>query len=110
MRETDEQGEDYQSTDDLSATPLKTYVAMVGSKRDNFGCKLEPYIGTYSRIRAHLMGLLPGQRKKRVVLCPMVSKDEREKMKEEEEEVKRLFGNNSRKSSLPSLPYCSIVL
>ncbi|KAF9625710.1 hypothetical protein IFM89_026290 [Coptis chinensis] len=62
---------------ELTATPLKRYVTFLGNRKDgsaskwicNFGCKKEPYTGTYSRIRAHLIGLLPGQKAQGVALC-----------------------------------------
>ncbi|KAL5723597.1 hypothetical protein ACHQM5_006977 [Ranunculus cassubicifolius] len=91
-------------TGELTATPLKRYVTFLGSRKDgsackwicNFGCKKEPYTGTYSRIRAHLIGLLPGQKAQGVALCSKVNKNERESMKIEEAEAKRLFGGSSR--------------
>ncbi|XP_059628538.1 uncharacterized protein LOC132271233 [Cornus florida] len=102
-------GEEHQSLDDITSTPLRRYVTMVGTKKDNkwicnFGCKSEPYTGTYSRVRAHLIGLFPGQKKQGVAICSKVKKDEREKMKKEELAAKSLYGSNSRKPPLSSLP------
>ncbi|KAF9600076.1 hypothetical protein IFM89_002549 [Coptis chinensis] len=89
---------------ELTATPLKRYVTFLGNRKDgsaskwicNFGCKKEPYKGTYSRIRAHLIGLLSGQKVQGVALCSKVNKEEREKMKIEEAEAKRVFRGGSR--------------
>ena len=59
-----------------TATPLWKYFTKIaneasgsGSKGGggsgkficNFGCRTEPYTGLYSRVRAHLIGTLPGQ-------------------------------------------------
>ncbi|KAL3849608.1 hypothetical protein ACJIZ3_011490 [Penstemon smallii] len=91
-------------TRELTATPLKKYITIVSKDGNkwtcNFGCKVEPYTGTYSRVRAHFIGLLPGQRAQGVALCSKVTKEERDKMKKEEDEAKRLFGGCTRKSPI----------
>ncbi|KAJ8635597.1 hypothetical protein MRB53_009864 [Persea americana] len=97
---------------DLTATLLKRYVTIVGDGKDgsackwicNFGCKVDPYTGTYSRIRAHLIGLLPGQKSQGVAICSKISKDERKKLKKEEEEAKKRFGGGTRKRPIPTIP------
>ncbi|PSR89905.1 50S ribosomal protein [Actinidia chinensis var. chinensis] len=99
-------------TRELTATPLKRYVTMVDNGIANkwicnFGCKSEPYTGTYSRIRAHIIGLLPGQKSQGVALCTKVSKEEREKMKKEEDEAKRVFGGCTRRTSVSGVPAVS---
>lgn len=95
-------------TRELTATPLKRYVMVVDSGANkwvcNFRCKSEPYTGTYSRIRAHFIGLLPGQKSQGVALCSKVSKEEREKMKKEEDEAKRVFGGCTRKTTISGVP------
>ncbi|KAL7210985.1 hypothetical protein ACSBR2_013968 [Camellia fascicularis] len=39
----------------------------------NFGCKIEAYTGSYSRVRQHLIGKLPGQRYHGIGVCPKLS-------------------------------------
>lgn len=98
---------------ELTATPLKRYVTMVvdnGCANKwicNYGCKSEPYTGTYSRIRAHLIGLLPGQKSQRVALCSKVSKEEREKLKKKEDEAKRVFGGCTCGAPISGVPVVS---
>ncbi|KAJ4971552.1 hypothetical protein NE237_004651 [Protea cynaroides] len=97
---------------ELTATPLKKYVTFVMDRKEgnsckwicNFGCRSEPYTGTYSRVRAHLIGLLPGQKSQGIVICAKVKKEEREKMKAEEDEAKQVFGSSSRRVPVPSTP------
>lgn len=93
---------------ELTSTPLKRYVTIVAKDGNkwvcNYGCKAEPYTGTYSRIRAHLIGLLPGQKSQGVALCSKVTKQEREKMKKEEDEAKRIFGGCLRKTPVSGSP------
>ncbi|XP_042490785.1 uncharacterized protein LOC122070656 [Macadamia integrifolia] len=97
---------------ELTATPLKKYVTFVVDRKEgnsckwtcNFGCRSEPYTGTYSRVRAHLIGLLPGQKSQGIIICPKVKKEEREKMKAEEDEAKRVFGSSSRRVPVSSSP------
>ncbi|KAF9593373.1 hypothetical protein IFM89_022072 [Coptis chinensis] len=89
--------------DEFSSTPLKKYVKFLEVRKGgackwicNFKCKKDPYTGTYSRIRAHLIGLLPGQKAQGVVLCSKVSKEERDKMKREEEEANKVHGGSKK--------------
>lgn len=100
---------------ELTATPLRRYVTMLdnGSSNKwicNFRCKPEPYTGTYSRVRAHLIGLLPGQKSQGIAICPKVSREDREKMKSEHDEAKRVFGGCTRKTPISSaIPVASHV-
>lgn len=94
--------------EDNSSTPLKKYVTFVGDKKDGkwtctFQCKKEPYTGSYSRIRAHLIGLLPGQKSQGVALCSKLTKQERQNLKKEEEEARKLFGS-ARKTPIQGMP------
>ncbi|XP_057497393.1 uncharacterized protein LOC130782121 [Actinidia eriantha] len=98
-----------------TATPLWKYVTKISGETPNskglsggskficnFGCKTEPYTGSYSRVRAHLIGLQPGQKAQGVQLCPNISKTERELLKQEEMEAIRIFGRNAKARKLPS--------
>ncbi|CAL5373759.1 unnamed protein product [Camellia sinensis] len=101
-----------------SATPLWKYVTKVPGKASsakpggggsmkficNFGCKTEAYTGSYSRVRQHLIGKLPGQRYQGIGVCPKLSQAEKELLKEEELAAQRIFGGNckSRKIPMPS--------
>ncbi|CAL1355405.1 unnamed protein product [Linum trigynum] len=89
----------------LTATPLRKYVVMVGEKKNNkwicsFGCRGDPYTGTYSRIRAHFLGRIPGMKAGGIAVCSKVTKSELEKMKQEEDGAKRVF---TRKVSCPAV-------
>ncbi|KAL7241614.1 hypothetical protein ACSBR1_014250 [Camellia fascicularis] len=70
----------------------------------NFGCKIEAYTGSYSRVRQHLIGKLPGQRYQGIGVCPKLSQAKKELLKEEELAAQRIFGGNckSRKIPMPS--------
>ncbi|KAL3829149.1 hypothetical protein ACJIZ3_017951 [Penstemon smallii] len=88
--------------DQPTATPLKKYVTIIGPKKDNkwvcnFGCKVEPYTGTYSRIRGHFLGRAPGQKAIGVMQCSKVTKDDKERMRKEEHDAQQLFARSSRK-------------
>ncbi|CAL5355714.1 unnamed protein product [Camellia sinensis] len=101
-----------------SATPLWKYVTKVPGEASsakpggggsmkficNFGCKTEAYTGSYSRVRQHLIGKLPGQRYQGIGVCPKLSQAEKELLKEEELAAQRIFGGNckSRKIPMPS--------
>ncbi|XP_028074197.1 uncharacterized protein LOC114276609 [Camellia sinensis] len=67
----------------------------------NFGCKLEAYTGSYSQVRAHLIGKLPGQRAQGIKLCPKVNKTEREWLKQEELDAQRMFLGNAKARKFP---------
>lgn len=110
-----EEEDDHQEDDieEPSATPLWKYVTKVtgeGSSKGgggsakftcNIGCQTKPYTGSYSRVRAHLIGVPTGQKKKGVQRCPVLSKEEVELLKEEESNAQRLFGNSKSKKQLP---------
>ncbi|KAG8373167.1 hypothetical protein BUALT_Bualt12G0142900 [Buddleja alternifolia] len=86
---------------DISSTPLRKYIVMVGDKKDNkwicnFSCKTDPYTGTYSRIRAHFIGLRKGEKTRGIALCSKLTNDDREKLKKEEE-ARDLHGGDLRK-------------
>ncbi|KAL3820011.1 hypothetical protein ACJIZ3_005916 [Penstemon smallii] len=88
--------------DQLTATPLKKYVTMISPKKDNkwicnFGCKAEPYTGSYTHIRVHFLGRAPGQRALGIAECSKVTKDDKEKMRKEEHEAQKVFERSSRK-------------
>ncbi|KAL3834370.1 hypothetical protein ACJIZ3_009106 [Penstemon smallii] len=88
--------------DQPTATRLKKYVTIIGPKKDNkwvcnFGCKVEPYTGTYSRIRGHFLGRAPGQKAIGVMQCSKVTKDDKERMRKEEHDAQQLFARSSRK-------------
>ncbi|KAL5713826.1 hypothetical protein ACHQM5_015869 [Ranunculus cassubicifolius] len=53
--------------------------------------------------RAHLIGLLPGQRAQGISLCPKVKKEEREKMKKEELDAQKI-GASAKKTSISIIP------
>ncbi|KAI8561094.1 hypothetical protein RHMOL_Rhmol04G0310100 [Rhododendron molle] len=108
--------EDDDDVEEPTATPLWKYVTKISGQTSskggsggskficNFGCKLEPYTGSYSRVRAHLIGILPGQKAQGVQLCPMITKTEREMLKQEEIDATRIFGGNAKARKLSSIP------
>ncbi|CAL5376824.1 unnamed protein product [Camellia sinensis] len=64
-----------EDVEEPTGTPLWKYVTKISDESPNskggggsakficnFGCKLEAYTDSYSRVRAHLIGKLPGQR------------------------------------------------
>ncbi|KAF7112916.1 hypothetical protein RHSIM_RhsimUnG0179400 [Rhododendron simsii] len=99
-----------------SATPLWKYVTKIAGETSskgggggskficNFGCKTEPYTGSYSRVRAHLISIKPGQKAQGVQLCPNITNTERELLKQEEMDATRIFGGNAKARKLPSNP------
>ncbi|KAF7150398.1 hypothetical protein RHSIM_Rhsim02G0002400 [Rhododendron simsii] len=110
-----EEEDDIQEDDieEPSATPLWKYVTKVpvekGSKGGggsakficNFGCHVKPYTGSYSRVRAHLIGVPPGQKKQGVQVCAKLTHDDIELLKKEESDAKRMFGNSKARKKLP---------
>ncbi|KAL5731797.1 hypothetical protein ACHQM5_004494 [Ranunculus cassubicifolius] len=81
-----------------SQTPLKRYVSFLPVEKGksakwycSFRCKNDPYTGSYSRIRAHLIGLLPGQRAQGI-----------SKMKKEELDAQKVGGG--KKTSISIIP------
>ncbi|KAL7246027.1 hypothetical protein ACSBR2_001205 [Camellia fascicularis] len=93
----------------VTKVPGEAYSAKPGGGRSmkficNFGCKTEAYTGSYSRVRQHLIGKLPGQRYQGIGVCPKLSQAEKELLKEEELAAQRIFGGNckSRKIPMPS--------
>ncbi|KAG5540988.1 hypothetical protein RHGRI_021021 [Rhododendron griersonianum] len=111
-----EEEDDIQEDDieEPSATPLWKYVTKVpvekGSKGGggstkficNFGYQVKPYTGSYLRVRAHLIGVPPGQKKQGVQVCAKLTHDDIELLKKEESDAKRMFGNSkARKKNSP---------
>lgn len=97
------------SCEEYKTTPLKKYVTVVGNKKDGkwvctFGCKEDPYTGSYNRIRAHLLGIKPGEKSQGIVKCNKVSVEERRSMQQEEEDARELYGGPIRKRSKPDAP------
>ncbi|XP_026438026.1 uncharacterized protein LOC113336291 [Papaver somniferum] len=102
--------------EELTATPLWKYVQKIDKKTGdkgggggqkficNFGCKVEPYAGSYSRVRQHLIGILPGGKYQGISLCSKVSKEMREILKKEELDARSLYGDSAKvkKLSLPN--------
>ncbi|GFZ12569.1 hypothetical protein Acr_23g0009540 [Actinidia rufa] len=101
-----------------TATPLWRYVTKVIGETNkskgggpgggsgkficNFGCQTKLFIGSYSRVSAHMIGLEPGERAKSINLCPMLSEQERGMLKKEEMDARRIFGGNAK---VPSKSY-----
>ncbi|GAB2265411.1 hypothetical protein Dimus_037818 [Dionaea muscipula] len=102
-----------------SATPLWKYVTKVpGEKKGgggstkfvcNFECQDKHFTGSYSRIRAHLIGVKPGEKKQGINLCPKVNKDMRDLLKEEEEDAQRIFCGNAKAKKLKRPKVCNNV-
>ncbi|KAL7236186.1 hypothetical protein ACSBR1_019449 [Camellia fascicularis] len=103
-----------ENVEEPTATPLWKYVTKISDESPNskggggsakficnFGCKLEAYTGSYSRVRAHLIGKLPGQRAQGIQLCPKVYKTERELLKQEELDAQRMFLGNAKARKFP---------
>ncbi|GFY88715.1 hypothetical protein Acr_06g0006550 [Actinidia rufa] len=97
-----------------TATPLWRYVTKVTGETSksksgggsgkficNFGCQTKPFIGSYSRVHAQLIGLEPGERAKGINLCHVLSKQERGMLKKEEMDARRIFGGNAKVKKLP---------
>ncbi|KAL7209969.1 hypothetical protein ACSBR1_031524 [Camellia fascicularis] len=103
-----------EDVEEPTATPLWKYVTKISDESPNskggggsakficnFGCKLEAYTGSYSPVRAHLIGKLPGQRAQGIQLCPKVNKTERELLKQEELDAQRMFLGNAKARKFP---------
>ncbi|KAL7206240.1 hypothetical protein ACSBR2_019031 [Camellia fascicularis] len=102
------------NVEESTATPLWKYVTKISNESPNskggggsakficnFGCKFEAYTGSYSRVRAHLIGKLPGQRAQGIQLCPKVNKTEKELLKQEELDAQRMFLGNAKAKKFP---------
>lgn len=96
-------------TDDFSTTPLRRYITIVGDRRDNkwicnFGCRVDAYTGSYSRIRAHLIGVKKGEKTPGIILCSKLSPTQREDLRKEEEDARDMFGGVLRKRKPTETP------
>ena len=98
-----------------TATPLWRYVTKVTGETSkskggggsgkficNFGCQTKSFTGSYSRVRAHLIGLEPGERAKGINLCHVLSEQEKGMLKKEEMDARRIFGGNAKVKKLPN--------
>ncbi|KAK3014549.1 hypothetical protein RJ639_008373 [Escallonia herrerae] len=100
------------------ATPLWKYVTKIsvessakgggGSNKFvcNFDCRSEPYSGSYTRVRYHLIGTIPGtvrlKKKTGINMCSKITRSERDALVQEEVAANQLFGGNSKARKLPA--------
>ena len=98
-----------------TATPLWRYVTKVTGETSkskggggsgkficNFGCQTKPFTRSYSRVRAHLIGLEPNERAKGINLCHVLSEQEKGMLKKEEMDARMIFGGNAKVKKLPN--------
>ncbi|KAK3014284.1 hypothetical protein RJ639_009691 [Escallonia herrerae] len=87
---------DEDENEEPSATPLWKYVTKIyvessvkgggGSNKFvcNFGCRSEPYSGSYTRVWYHLIGTMPGtgglKKKTRINMCSKITRNDIDKM------------------------------
>ncbi|KAK3014074.1 hypothetical protein RJ639_010328 [Escallonia herrerae] len=109
---------DEDENEEPSATPLWKYVTKIyaessaegggGSNKFvcNFGCRSKPYSGSYTRVRYHLSGTIPGtwglKKKTGINMCSKITRSEREALVQEEVAANQLFGGNSKARKLPA--------
>ncbi|KAK3039759.1 hypothetical protein RJ639_027416 [Escallonia herrerae] len=109
---------DEDENEEPSATPLWKYVTKIyveSSAKDgggsnkfvcNFGCRSEPYSGSYIRVRYHLIGTMPGtgglKKKTGINMCSKITRSERKALVQEEVAASQLFGGNSKARKLPA--------
>ena len=106
----EDEDQDEDENEGPTATPLWRYVTKVtGEKKAgggsakfvcNFNCQDKAFTGSYSRVRAHLIGVKPGEKKQGIGLCSKLSKEMRDLLKQEEEDAQILFAGNAKAKKL----------
>ena len=106
----EDEDQDEHENEGPTATPLWRCVTKVtGEKKAgggsakfvcNFNCQDKAFTGSYSRVRAHLIGVKPGEKKQGIGLCSKLSKEIRDLLKQEEEDAQILFAGNAKAKKL----------
>ncbi|KAK3010542.1 hypothetical protein RJ639_011445 [Escallonia herrerae] len=89
----------------LSDERFQEVKAIIFEAISRFDENEKPYSGSYTRVRYHLIGTIPGtvglKKKTGINMCSKITRSEREALVQEEVATNQLFGGNSKARKLP---------